>query len=214
MARTNRGGWKSVARSVCRSVCGALLALLAAPAPLLAQGPCFHARPAPACRVFLLTNAGGYLTPNRTNGGSHARVTVDWGVMVNANSRHAFGASGFVTLDEDEFTMGPAIHYRRWLRRDASVEVAIGTPVAGSELQPGSVLGLIKYSPEHWVGFALRPEYVRRRTFTCGPSCTQHIATSGRVYAGIEVGWIPGLALSLTGAAVLGFFAIALAGAD
>jgi hypothetical protein len=202
------------------------LAALLATAPLasvLAQAsrrsaadPCFRARPAPDCRVFFTTNAGGYVTPSRTNGGSSFRAIVDWGVMVNASPGHAIGASWFLTGDEDELTTGPVIRYRRWLTRDRSLEVALGTPVSsGGNLKAGSVLGLVKYNPVQWFGIGVRPEYVRRRAFNCGPStCTEFTATSGRVYGGVEFGWFPGLTLSLGGGVVLGLAAIALAGVD
>lgn len=206
-----------------RSIALAALLATASPAIVLAQtsrsaadNPCFHARPAPECRVFFTTNAGGYLTSARTNGGSSFRAIVDLGVMVNASPSNAIGASWFLTMDEDELTTGPAIRYRRWLTRDGSLEVALGTPVAGSRnFKAGSVFGLVKYSPVHWFGIAVRPEYQRRRAFDCGPSsCTEFTAKSGRVYGGAEVGWVPGLVLSLAGVVVGGLAAIFLAGID
>lgn len=57
-----------------RSTALAALLATASPAVVLAQAsgstaanPCFHARPAPACRVFFTTTAGVYLTPAREN---------------------------------------------------------------------------------------------------------------------------------------------------
>jgi hypothetical protein len=43
-------------------------------------------------------------------------------------------------------------------------------------------------------------------------TCTEYTATSVRVYAGGELGWVPGLVLSLGGGVVLGVAVIALAG--
>ena len=203
----------------------ALAALLAAAPPAMvraqvsrrsADDPCFRARPAPECRVFFTTNAGVYLTPTRTSGGSPARAIVDWGVMVNASPRHAIGASWFVSLDQDDFTTGPVVRYRRWFEHDRSLEVAVGAPVAGgNNLKTGSVFGLVKYTPVHWFGVGIRPELLRRTAFDCGPSsCTEHTLTSGRVYGGVEFGWVPGLVLSLGGGVALGVAAIALAGVD
>jgi len=205
-----------------RSIALAVLLAAAPPATVLAQAPrraadnpCFRARPAPECSVFFITNAGGYIKPGRTNGGSPLRAIVDWGVMVNASPRHAIGGSWFVTLDEDDFSTGPAVHYRRWFEGNRSLDVALGTTVAGDNLKAGSILGLVKYNPVHWFGVGVRPEYLRRSAFTCGPStCTEYTATSVRVYGGVEFGWVPGLALSLGGGAALGLLVAAYAGSN
>lgn len=177
--------------------------------------PCYRAQPAPECSVFFITNAGGYVNPGASRGGTPFRAIVDWGVMVNATPRNAIGASWFVTFDEDDFTTGPVIRYRRWFARDRSLDVGLGTVVAGGQLKAGSILGTVKYSPVHWFGVGVRPEYLRRTAVTCDVSaCTQYVASSARVYGGVEFGWVPGLALSLGGGAAVGLLAIALAGSN
>jgi len=205
---------RSTALAVFLAVAPPAILLPQAP-PRAADDPCFRARPAPDCSVFFMTNAGGYIKPGRTTGGSPLRAIVDWGVMVNASPRHAIGGSWFVMLDEDDFTSGPMVRYRRWFERDRSLDVALGTTLASGQLKSGSILGLVKYNPVHWFGVAVRPEYVRRDAFTCGPlTCTQYTETSVRVHGGVEFGWVPGLTLSLGGGVVLGLFAIAFAGSD
>lgn len=202
-----------------RSISLAVLLAAASPPLVLAQAPlraadnpCFHARPAPECRVFFITNAGGYFTPRSTNGSTSLRAIVDWGVMVNVSPRDAIGGSWFVTLDEDEFTTGPVVRYRRWFEGDRSLDVALGTAVAGGQLKAGSILGLVKYNPVHWFGVGVRPEYLRRSAFTCGPlTCTEYTATSVRVYGGVEFGWVPGLVLTLGAGAALGVVIAAFA---
>lgn len=195
-----------------------LVALAVASAPAQAPSrsaadPCLRARPAPGCAVFFLADAGGYIKPGSTDEGSPFRAIVDWGVMVNVSPRHAIGGSWFVTLDEDEFTTGPFAHYRFWFERDHSLDVAVGTPVAGGEnLEAGSIFALVKYNPVHWFGVGVRPEYVRRTRFDCGPStCTQYTESSARVYGGVEFGSFPGLALSLGGGVALAVLVIAVA---
>jgi len=171
-----------------RSIALAGLLGAALPASVFAQAPgrdaanpCFRARPAPECSVFFITNAGGYFKPGRSTGGTPFRAIVDWGVMVNTSPRHAIGGSWFVTLDEDDFSTGPTVRYRRWFEGGRSLDVSLGTPVAGGQLKAGSILGLVKYNPVHWFGVGLRPEYLRRSAFTCGPStCTEYTATSMR----------------------------------
>jgi len=183
-----------------------VILLAAQPAPTVAQGSpseagrrCFRARPAPECSAFFVTNAGLYVTPGTERWESPWRGVVDWGLMANTSSGHAIGGSWFVALDQDDFTTGPVLRYRRWLEGERSLDLAVGTPVAGNrQLQAGSLLGMVKYNPVHWFGFGVRPEYVRRLRFRCGPStCTESTEASGRVYGGVEFGSVPGLALSL-----------------
>jgi len=185
--------------------------------PRSADNPCYHARPKPACSAFFLTNAGAYI--RSAQGEIMGRATVDWGAMVNTSQRNAFGASWFVTLEEeDDFSTGPVARYRRWFGEGRSLDVAVGTPVAADQLKPGSILGSVKYSPVQWFGVALRPEAVRRTTYECvDVGCTTtatHTGTSGRVYVGVEFGWVPGLALTV-GAGLLALLALAAyAGSD
>ncbi len=131
-------------------------------------GVSFRAHPLSDCRVFFLTNAGGYLKLSASSSNppsgtqSNLRAIWDWGVMVNISRRDAIGASWFVTWDEDDVTTGPVVRYRRWFERGRSLDVAVGTPITGAEgeLETGSVLGLIKYNFVDWFGVAVRPEYV------------------------------------------------------
>jgi len=191
-------------------------------APLAAQDPdaaaralCYRPRPLARCHAFVLTNAGGYVNPGSTGGDTRLRGFVDWGFLANRGPRQAFGASWFVSLDEDQVSTGPVVRYRRWLDADRSLDIALGTPVWGEEIRPGSLLGLVKYNPVHWAGVGLRPEVVRRRSFTCGPAgCAERTATSVRVLGGIEIGGPGGLALSFAGGLAALLLALALAGSD
>ena len=171
------------------------------------SGLSFHARPGPDCKTFLLTNAGGYIRLGSSNGGGLLRGIADWGAMVNVTPRNAVGGSWFVTADEDEFTTGPSLRYRRWFEGSGSLDLSVGTPLAnsGGDVEAGSVFGLVKYNPVHWFGLAVRPEYVRRTVLNCIETCTEHTSSSGRVYAGAEFGWDPGLYLTLGAGILLGF---------
>jgi hypothetical protein len=180
-----------------------------------AGGASFHARPRPDCSVFFLTNAGGYLKLNPHSSTppsgvqSNLRAIWDWGVMVNISPRDAIGGSWFVTWDEDDVATGPVVRYRRWFEQGRSLDVAVGTPVAGGDgLQTGSILGLVKFNPVHWFGVALRPEYVRYATSYYATS------SSGRIYAGVELGWYPGLALSVVGGVAAAAFLALAAGLE
>jgi len=121
--------------------------------------------------------------------------------MVNTSTRDAFGASVFASLDQNGFALGPALRYRRWLSPTASLEVAVGRPLAGDEAA-GAVFGLVKWSPNHWLAVAARPEI--RRGVTCGPTTCAY-QSQGRLSLGTEVGAAPGLVL--TGVGAVGFVA-------
>ena len=194
------------------SVC--IVLVLSTVAPLAAQdstaqsapGPlCLHARPKPRCSAFFLTNVGTYVVLGGGNGSETSlRGVLDYGFMVNVNTRDAFGGSVFGSLDGDGFALGPAVRYRRWLTPKASFEVAVGTPLlANSGMHTGSVFGLVKWSPNHWFSLAGRPELIRQPQPVCGPSCSLH--SRGRVSLGAEAGAVPGLVI--TGAAGVGFLA-------
>ena len=114
--------------------------------------------------AFAITNVGGFVMFGHSNGTSSGmRGVLDYGFMINTSTRDAFGGSVFASLDQDGFAIGPAIRYRRWLTATASLEVAVGKPVAGDEAA-GAVFGLVKWSPNHWLSVAARPE-IRRSSF-------------------------------------------------
>ena len=170
---------------------------------------CWRNRPIERCRAMVLTNFGGYLQWSTIPGGEPLRVVADWGVLVNVGARNAVGASLFVSFDSgDGVILGPAVRYRRWLSPTQSIDLALGTPVYTSDYEAElSAYGLIKYNPTHWVGLAVRPE-LRRQTssdFDNGNSSTR---SSFVISAGVEFGWIPGLAMTVASGA-LGLLALA-----
>ena len=180
------------------------------PAPL-----CYHARPKPACSGFLFTTFGGYLVLGSDPiDDTPLREVADWGVMANVGPRDAVGASVFASLDRLGFAVGPAVRYRRWLSSTESLDLAVGTPLVTSteNIQSGSVLGLVRWSPNHWFVVAARPELVRRPG--CGPtSC--NVAMHGRLSLGVEFGGVTGLVLTAAGGIATFLAALAaLAGAD
>jgi hypothetical protein len=193
---------------------------LAGPAALYAQAStsplCYHARPRPACSAFVFTSFGGYLLLGRDALGSSAyREVADWGAMVNVGEKDAVGGSVFASFDRAGLTLGPAARYRRWLSASASVEVAVGTPLVSSTgaIQPGSLFGLAKWSPNDWFSVAARPELARWTSVTsCGPAgCASASRMHGRMSVGIEFGRVPGAVFTaLSGVATyLAFLAIA-----
>jgi hypothetical protein len=119
--------------------------------------------------------------------------------MINVTARDAVGASVFASLDRLGFGLGPAVRYRRWLSSAAALDLAVGAPLAAtSNIQSGSVFGLVRWSPNDWFAVSARPELVRRYEFLgCGPTtCTSGVQSRGRVSLGLEFGRVPGLALT------------------
>jgi len=175
---------------------------------------CYRARPRPACSAFVLTNFGSYLVLGRDESGdAPLRGVADWGLMVNVGTRDAVGASVFASLDRLGFALGPAARYRRWIPPSRSFEVAVGTPlVADNDIETGSVFGVVKWSPNHWLAVAARPELIRQPVFLCGPTtCNEEVRSRGRVSLGVETGWVPGLVLTgVGGGALLAIVAIIL----
>jgi hypothetical protein len=167
---------------------------------------CWRARPIERCRAMILTNFGGYLQRSTIPGGEPLRVVADWGVLVNVGARTAVGASLFSSFDSgDGVILGPAVRYRRWLSPTQSIDLALGTPLYTSDYETVlAAYGLIKYNPTHWVGIAVRPE-LRRETSS---DFTNGRRSSFVISAGVEFGWIPGLATTVA-SGVLGLLALA-----
>src|SRR5207244_3449282 len=130
------------------------------------------------------------------------REVADRRSLPNGTPRDAVGASVFASLDRLGFVVGPAVRYRRWLSSAAALDIAAGTPLlTTTDIQSGSVFGLVRWSPNDWFAVAARPELVRRsEVLACGPTtCASGVRSRARVSLGLEFGRMPGLAL--TGAA-------------
>ena len=171
--------------------------------------------PYPERRTFFITNAGAYgrMAGDLGRGGP-VRVIVDWGAMVNRSPKHAVGGSWFIASDEVGVSSGPVLRWRRWLGPTSSLDVAVGTPITGTQVvRPGSVLGLVKYNPVEWFGLAARPELVRHGNygFYDDQGKHQYVASGmkARLYLGAEFGSKRGLVI---GAITVGAVAL-LAGA-
>lgn len=205
---------RSIALITTATVCS--VAAVAAQEPVAVRSTdrlSFRARPYPECRVFLLTNAGGYVRLGGGPGVSPLRANVDWGAMVNLSPTNAVGGSWFVTYDHEGtvFSTGPVLRWRRWFGPTQSLDVAAGTSIAGHAVRLGSVLGLVKYNPVPWFGVAARSELVRFDDYDClGAGCTQpERRTQARMYLGAEAGGLPGLGLGVAGGVALGVILLA-----
>lgn len=164
---------------------------------------CFHAKPKPACAAFMLTNVGVYgVAGGDFSGRAPLMVVVDWGVMGNVGTRTAIGASVFVSVDEGGAGMlGSAVRYGLWISPRTSLEFAVGTALLG-EAGPGSILGLVRWSPAPWFALTARPEMLRRDMFL---SVDEGFGTRsrGRLSIGLEAVEVPGLILTGAGGAAL-----------
>jgi hypothetical protein len=178
--------------------------------------PCF-AHPSPKCSYFILTNAGGYVKLGSSN---RFMALWDLGFLVNVGAYDAVGGSWFLTYEYDDnevFSTGAVVRYRRWFTKNRSLDVGIG-PLLGrldEKVKVGSLVGFVKYNPVHWFGVAIRPEYVRQTEDLYYDPITgfgywgkKHTVTYRHVYAGVEVGSVPGLSLALVSLGVGGLFVL------
>ena len=188
------------------------------PTSVAEAGPgalCWRAGPIEHCRAMMLTNYGGYLQHSTVPGGEPLRVVADWGVLVNVSARNAVGASLFASFDSaDGVIVGPSVRYRRWLSSTQSLDLALGTPFYTSDYEAVlSAYGLIKYNPTHWAGFAVRPEWRRDTSSDFAYTGHSSIRSSFVISAGVEIGWMPGLVMTVASGA-LGLLALGALAAE
>ncbi len=194
------------------AVATAVLALLLMPLPARAQRPadttrtsalCWTARPAPRCRVLLLTNLGVFVDLVQAGGSSSPRMTEDVGLMVNVSRRDAVGFSILVTsTTEGYLTAGGVLRYRRWTNAGNSWDVGLGARGAVRGSDQGAVTGLVRYNVGPYFALAVRPEIVRSDPGTG--------AGSGlRLSAGVETGSWPSVAVALLAGLIGGVVLIA-----
>ena len=163
---------------------------------------CWTARPAPRCRVVLLTNFGVYADLVQAGGTSSARPVADVGLMMNVSRRDAVGVTLFVgSTAEGYLGAGPALRYRRWMSWGSSLDLAAGfrTAVRGSD--QGAITGLVKLNVGPYFGVALRPEILRSDPpaacgiYGVGCKAEQRL----RLSAGFEFGSWTGVAVPVVG---------------
>jgi len=189
---------------------------------------CWRPRPSSSCRVFAVTDFGvlvglaqdGWSQRNQDDVGKGQLVT-DLGVMWNVGSRQAIGATFHFRLPSTsdyigEALAGPAVRYRLWIKDKQSLDLGVGTaiPPLGDDygdLRRGSVLGLVKYSPAPWIGFAIRSEVLRRTPGRIEPGKEVRPASTSRVLAGIELSDKPGLSLNTVWWGLVGLIVVGMA---
>ena len=168
-----------------------------------------HPQPRPVCSAIALTNFGAYYRTGG-NGESHLRLIADWGLLMTTGRRSAIGGSLFLSAESRGFTLGPAIRYQHWSAdAKSSWEVAIGVPLNNG---PTLAHGLVKWNVSRLVGLSIRPELRRTYDAVCsGPPyvCNASEHRGPVVSFGVEIGGVPGIAL--TAASFVGLVAAALA---
>ena len=194
------------------------LAFLAVPAGLDAQ-LCYQARPKPDCSAFVTTDFGAYMLLGADAwGDAPFREVADWGVMVNTGPRDAVGGSVVASLDRAGLLVGPEVRYRRWLSASAALDFAVGTPLVSStgDIAPGSIQGLVRWSPSDWIAIAARPEALRYTSaVSCGPTgCTTATRLHPRLSLGLEIGRVPGAVFTGLGAVATYLVALAVINSD
>lgn len=109
---------------------------------------CWQGRPVESCRSFLLAEGGAHMllagsryrrvgdrydydTPGVTRS-PHltGHVNLEVGIMVNRGPAHAVGATVLGGGDANGFRLGAKGRYRRWMGRDAALDLGAGVLVA------------------------------------------------------------------------------------
>lgn len=85
-------------------------------------------RPLPEHRSFTITQVGAYhlLDQDPISGGSDIEFVCDVGRMWNVSSRHALGVTVFSELGGEHQRGGARVHWRYWLGRRVSTDLAGG----------------------------------------------------------------------------------------
>ena len=200
----------------------AVLACIGAPLTARAQaahdsavgipGVCWNARPAPACKMLLITSFGAYLDFPQENGVNEHRLEGELGLMVNVAPRDAVGATFvFLTDKNGRFSQGLALRYRRWLGARNSVEVAAGYRGGADLIDKGAVIGMVKYNFGPTFGLILRPELLQSCPPWWGGLCvrTGPAVSRLRVPVGVELG----SSLGVEAAALVGLVAFVISAA-
>jgi hypothetical protein len=203
----------------CTVLAGCVIAMMggraAAQTPGSVNRTCYRARPRPACQTFFLTNAGVFQTlVGASRPDDRLGAAADWTVMFNVSDRDAVGFGAFGNVNPVATGFGAQVTYRRWLRGPASLDFAVGIPLA-SDAKLGSVYGTIRWNPIQSIALTARPEWLRTPDFVCAPvNCVNSTRSRARFSLGVELGEAPGLVAGviagLSGLAMM----LLMAGAD
>src|SRR5256885_5228882 len=187
-------------------------ALLASVGTLAAQttGLCFHGRPAPRCRAFLITEFG-------VNGSTHdnfvdaSAAIWELGLMKNTGTRTAFGGTARVAVGAgDRLILSPRL--RRWMGDHLTLDVAPGIIVWDdrttglSTAQAPGFSGQITVGYRDLIGVAAGVEVAHfAREGVGGVS-----GTSAVPFVGARLGSYPGTIIGTLGAAFIALVAAIL----
>ena len=166
-----------------------------------------------SCDIIIITECGVHkiLTPNDY---SKVQIVGDYGMLLKIDENNAFGASisSSIFVNED-FMIGPELRYRRWLGAGHSIDFALGFWL--SSWLPHL---FVKWNPIHWVGIALRVDLLDKLIYRTvkepGGVTVMYFDYKRSFYIsiGVEISGVPGAVISVTGAAIVGVFALLLGG--
>lgn len=179
---------------------------------------CWEGRPMESCRSFLLAEGGAHMllagsryTRNeydyRNRGGTrspHLTGHVNWevGVMMNRSPAHAVGATVLVGADANGLRLGAKGRYRRWMGRDAALDLGAGVlaaqqsaPFEGADVNKpgnrhvwaGGLTGDAALGLTDWVSLSVRGDLL----------LDAQGSPSHGVYAGLRLGTRPAAVASV-----------------
>ena len=162
-----------------------LLVLIA----LLIISPALHAKikfrgkPLPECKMFFITEAGGFLTKDVDL--VEFGLTTEFGLMFNLNKRSALGATVFHQMGADLNGVGFKVRYRHWLNSSFSVDISPGLWLL-SEWKTPAFTGHVGLNFKDWIVLFAQMNNQRGTLF------------SRKVFSlGIKLGSYPGIIPSI-----------------
>jgi len=192
--------------------------LPSSPTPATVEKPSCALNASPDCRYFGITDIGLAYGPRRKaqsvfeSTEPRGEMFFDGGVMRNVGRRNAIGATWFVSIDNDAVSTGPGVRYSRWLTKRQSLEAGAGIGLASSDYDAGSAFGVIRYRPDPFIGFSVRPEHIRRTSFDCvAGRCGFRRDNELRVLAGADLGGRPGATVATGVGIMMGVMIVVLA---
>jgi len=148
---------------------------------------CFRGKPAPECKMFWITEVGGFLTKDVDL--VEFGLNSEFGLMYNLNKHSALGATIFHRIGADLSGMGFKVRYRHWLNSSFSVDISPGL-LLWSEWEAPTFTGHVGLNYKDWVALIAQIDHQRgilfsRKVFSLG------------IKFGSYVGIVPSILLTL-----------------
>ena len=158
----------------------------------------FRGKPLPECKMFLITEAVGFLTMERymERYVPEPGLVSEFGLMFNLNKHSAVGATVFFKMGADLDGMGFKVRYRYWLNSSFSFDVSPGLWL-WSDCGHYTFTGHVGLNYKDWVGLIAQIDNHR------GDLRSRNVYSLG-IKFGSYPGFVPSILIALFISAVSG----------